>query len=135
MLQLPALSPHFQCHLDRTGNLDSLTIRVERRDTALHIADAVDSPYQGPLFTRIAPTAPPGCLNLIMREALAAFKGELEREAAAARAAAKAAAKTAVEAAKAIGIGRSTLFGLLALLILLLLLLCHCGLLCGRSTR
>ena len=29
-------------------------IRVERRDTALHIADAVDSPYQGPLFTRIA---------------------------------------------------------------------------------
>ena len=29
-------------------------IRVERRDTALHIADAIDSPYQGPLFTRIA---------------------------------------------------------------------------------
>lgn len=29
-------------------------IRIERRDTALHIVDAVDSPYQGPLFTRIA---------------------------------------------------------------------------------
>jgi hypothetical protein len=34
--------------------------------------------------TRIAPTAPAGCLNLIMREAMAKFKAELEREAAAA---------------------------------------------------
>ena len=32
VLGLPALSPHFQCHLDRTGNLDTLTVRVERRD-------------------------------------------------------------------------------------------------------
>ena len=32
VLGLPALSPHFQCHLDRSGNLDTLTVRVERRD-------------------------------------------------------------------------------------------------------
>ena len=29
-------------------------LRVERRDTALHITDAVDSPYQAPVFTQIA---------------------------------------------------------------------------------
>ncbi len=29
-------------------------LRIERRDTRMHIADAVDSPYQGPVFTRIA---------------------------------------------------------------------------------
>ena len=32
VLGMPALSPHFQCHLDRSGNLDTLTVRVERRD-------------------------------------------------------------------------------------------------------
>lgn len=32
VLGVPALSPHFQCHLDRTGHLDTLTVRVERRD-------------------------------------------------------------------------------------------------------
>ena len=32
VLGLPALSPHFQCHLERSGNLDTLTVRVERRD-------------------------------------------------------------------------------------------------------
>ena len=32
VLQFPALSPHFQCHLDRSGNLDTLTVRVERRE-------------------------------------------------------------------------------------------------------
>ena len=32
VLQLPALSPHFQCHLDRSGNLDTLTVVVERRE-------------------------------------------------------------------------------------------------------
>jgi len=32
VLGLPALSPHFQCHLDRSGNLDTLTVRVERRE-------------------------------------------------------------------------------------------------------
>jgi phenylacetate-CoA ligase len=32
VLGLPALSPHFQCHLDRRGNLDTLTVHVERRD-------------------------------------------------------------------------------------------------------
>ena len=32
VLGLPALAPHFQCHLDRRGNLDTLTVRVERRD-------------------------------------------------------------------------------------------------------
>ncbi len=32
VLGLPALSPHFQCHLDRSANLDTLTVRVERRD-------------------------------------------------------------------------------------------------------
>ena len=29
-------------------------MRIERRDPRMHIADAVDSPYQGPVFTRIA---------------------------------------------------------------------------------
>ena len=32
VLGLPELSPHFQCHLDRTGNLDELTVKVERRE-------------------------------------------------------------------------------------------------------
>ncbi len=32
VLGLPTLSPHFQCHLERRGNLDSLTVRVERRE-------------------------------------------------------------------------------------------------------
>ena len=34
VLQLPALSPHFQCVLEREGNLDSLTVLVERREGA-----------------------------------------------------------------------------------------------------
>ncbi len=32
VLRVPALSPHFQCVLDRDGHLDELTVRVERRD-------------------------------------------------------------------------------------------------------
>ena len=32
VLGIPALSPHFQCHLDRSGHLDTLTVRVERRE-------------------------------------------------------------------------------------------------------
>jgi phenylacetate-CoA ligase len=31
---LPALSPHFQCVLDRAGRLDTLTVKVERRPEA-----------------------------------------------------------------------------------------------------
>ena len=31
LLALPALSPHFQCVLSRSGTLDELTVRVERR--------------------------------------------------------------------------------------------------------
>ncbi|GAA3629979.1 phenylacetate--CoA ligase [Kineosporia mesophila] len=34
ILGLPALSPHFQCVLDRRGHLDSLTVRVERRENS-----------------------------------------------------------------------------------------------------
>ncbi|SDJ04877.1 phenylacetate-CoA ligase [Actinokineospora alba] len=34
ILSTPELSPHFQCVLGRTGNLDNLTVRVERRETA-----------------------------------------------------------------------------------------------------
>jgi phenylacetate-CoA ligase len=33
ILRLPALSPHFQCVLEREGNLDSLTVLVERRES------------------------------------------------------------------------------------------------------
>jgi phenylacetate-CoA ligase len=50
VLQLPALSPHFQCHLDRSGNLDSLTIRVERRDAT---TDAEAAAAQVELVRRI----------------------------------------------------------------------------------
>jgi phenylacetate-CoA ligase len=32
ILHLPALSPHFQCVLSRSGNLDDLTVLVEHRD-------------------------------------------------------------------------------------------------------
>ncbi|KRC46440.1 MULTISPECIES: phenylacetate--CoA ligase PaaK [unclassified Nocardioides] len=32
ILQTPALSPHFQCVLSRSGNLDDLTVLVEHRD-------------------------------------------------------------------------------------------------------
>lgn len=32
VLQMPALSPHFQCLLSRPGNLDELTVLVERRE-------------------------------------------------------------------------------------------------------
>jgi phenylacetate-CoA ligase len=34
VLQVPALSPHFQCVLTRPGRLDELTVRVERRADA-----------------------------------------------------------------------------------------------------
>ena len=34
ILRTPELSPHFQCVLERTGNLDSLTVVVERREDA-----------------------------------------------------------------------------------------------------
>ena len=34
ILRTPALSPHFQCVLSRTGRLDELTVRVERRADA-----------------------------------------------------------------------------------------------------
>jgi len=34
ILGLPALSPHFQCVLDRDGTLDELTVRVERRESS-----------------------------------------------------------------------------------------------------
>jgi phenylacetate-CoA ligase len=34
LLTLPALAPHFQCVLSRTGTLDDLTVRVERRGDA-----------------------------------------------------------------------------------------------------
>jgi phenylacetate-CoA ligase len=34
ILSLPELSPHFQCVLGREGILDSLTVRVERRESA-----------------------------------------------------------------------------------------------------
>jgi len=34
LLRLPALSPHFQCVLTRTGRMDDLTVTVERRPDA-----------------------------------------------------------------------------------------------------
>ncbi|MDX3660084.1 phenylacetate--CoA ligase [Streptomyces sp. ID05-26A] len=34
ILKVPALSPHFQCVLSRTGNLDDLTVLVEHREDA-----------------------------------------------------------------------------------------------------
>ncbi len=34
ILSLPDLSPHFQCVLDREGQLDSMTVVVERRESA-----------------------------------------------------------------------------------------------------
>lgn len=50
VLALPALSPHFQCHLDRRGNLDTLTVRVERRDGT---SDADAATAQAELARRI----------------------------------------------------------------------------------
>ncbi|SDP94867.1 phenylacetate--CoA ligase PaaK [Lentzea jiangxiensis] len=35
ILKVPALSPHFQCVLSRTGNLDDLTVVVEHREDAV----------------------------------------------------------------------------------------------------
>jgi phenylacetate-coenzyme A ligase PaaK-like adenylate-forming protein len=35
VLGIPTLSPHFQCHLDRAGNLDTLTVRVEPREVGV----------------------------------------------------------------------------------------------------
>jgi phenylacetate-CoA ligase len=37
-----ALSPHFQCVLERAGHLDAMTVRVERRDGARPAAAADD---------------------------------------------------------------------------------------------
>lgn len=50
VLALPALSPHFQCHLDRRGNLDTLTVRVERREGT---SDADAAAAQDELARRI----------------------------------------------------------------------------------
>jgi phenylacetate-CoA ligase len=33
ILREPELTPHFQCHLDRQGNMDSLLVKVERHDS------------------------------------------------------------------------------------------------------
>ena len=49
ILATPELSPHFQCVLAREGNLDSLTVVVERRETVLPDA-AVQA---GALLTRL----------------------------------------------------------------------------------
>jgi phenylacetate-CoA ligase len=52
ILSLPALSPHFQCVLDREGHLDTMTVLVERRaaaterqaaDSGTHLARMVKS--------------------------------------------------------------------------------------------
>jgi phenylacetate-CoA ligase len=41
ILRTPALSPHFQCVLSRSGRLDAMTVRVERRsDAAPDVASA-----------------------------------------------------------------------------------------------
>jgi phenylacetate-CoA ligase len=32
ILREPELTPHFQCHLDRHGNLDTLLVKVERKE-------------------------------------------------------------------------------------------------------
>ena len=54
VLGLPALSPHFQCHLDRTGNLDELTVRVERREhTTADEADAAGTELRQRIKDRI----------------------------------------------------------------------------------
>ena len=50
VLGIPTLSPHFQCHLDRSGNLDTLTVRVERRDAT---TDAEAAAAQAELAQRI----------------------------------------------------------------------------------
>ena len=50
VLGIPTLSPHFQCHLDRSGNLDTLTVRVERRDAT---TDAEAAAAQSELAQRI----------------------------------------------------------------------------------
>lgn len=50
VLGIPTLSPHFQCHLDRAGNLDTLTVRVERRDAT---TDAEAAAAQAELVHRI----------------------------------------------------------------------------------
>jgi len=50
VLGLPALSPHFQCHLDRSGNLDTLTVHVERRE---HTTPEEASAAQAELAQRI----------------------------------------------------------------------------------
>ena len=47
ILRTPALSPHFQCVLERDGTLDAMTVRVERREsTAPHAADAAGRELQ-----------------------------------------------------------------------------------------
>ncbi|MEX0427859.1 phenylacetate--CoA ligase PaaK [Nocardioides sp. DS6] len=41
VLRTPELTPHFQCHLERAGNLDTLLVRIERRaDVTPHAATA-----------------------------------------------------------------------------------------------
>ena len=50
VLGIPTLSPHFQCHLDRNGHLDTLTVRVERRDAT---TDAEAAAAQTELAHRI----------------------------------------------------------------------------------
>ena len=48
ILRTPALAPHFQCVLTRTGRLDELTVRVERRpDTTAAEAEAAGTALRG----------------------------------------------------------------------------------------
>ncbi len=49
ILAVPELSPHFQCVLDREGNLDSLTVLVERRESV----PAASAEEAGTALTRL----------------------------------------------------------------------------------
>ena len=47
VLGVPELAPHFQCVLDRAGNLDSMTVRIERaEDASADVASAAAARVQ-----------------------------------------------------------------------------------------
>src|SRR6201996_5340089 len=58
ILQVPALSPHFQLHLARPGRMDAMTVHVERRpDAAPAAADAAGAQLSALIKNTIGVTA------------------------------------------------------------------------------
>jgi phenylacetate-CoA ligase len=52
VLKVPALTPHFQCVLTRAGNMDAMTVTIERAEHATAAEAAAAADHQRPRVKR-----------------------------------------------------------------------------------